>query len=525
VSPRRQGRTEDPERLFDDADRARIARRGIGLDQAVRHLELLNGPPRQADVVRPCTVGDGIDTISENDTDACLALHHRAAEAGRLCVMVPASGAASRMFRNLLACRAKAGPLGRDTVEGAGAHEKEVLAFLEGLHRFAFHDELREILASRGEDLQRLAEGGPARPVLDALLDTDGLGYADRPKGLIPFHGYPGGSRTPLEEHLVEAAAAFRDAGGACRLHLTVSEEHRDGFHDRLDQVRASYESSLETRFDVQFSVQKPSTDVLAADEQGRPVRGEDGALLFRPAGHGALLENLNEVGADLMFMKNIDNVVPDGRKEVGLHWCRLMIGRLVSVQERSFRLLDRIDDPSDEGALAEAVAFARDELHLDLPAAVDDAGASRGLLASLLDRPFRVCGMVVNTGEPGGGPFWVRDAQGRLTLQIVESAELADSQRPLFEHATHFNPVFLACALRDRHGRSHDLLRYRDEDAVIITRRSLAGREIKVLERPGLWNGGMARWNTLFVEVPPEVFNPVKTVTDLLRPEHQPSE
>jgi hypothetical protein len=303
-----------------------------------------------------------------------------------------------------------------------------------------------------------------------------------RPKGLIPFHSYPDRSRTAFEEHLVEAAAYTRGADGRCRLHFTVSPEHLTGFEELLDRVGEGYAERLGARFEVGFSVQKPRTDTLAADEDGRPLHDSAGRLHLRPGGHGSLIENLNDLRGDLVFVKNIDNVQPDRSRSVTVEWKKLLAGYLVKLEREASSLLR-------------------------------------------LNRPLRVCGVVPNTGEPGGGPFWVRHGDGTTSRQIVETAQVDasdDAQQRLLRSSTHFNPVDLVCAVRDADGKPHDLREFVDQEAVIITRKTVGGREVRALERPGLWNGGMAGWNTVFVEVPLETFTPVKTVLDLLRPEHQ---
>ncbi|HQQ79608.1 MAG TPA: DUF4301 family protein, partial [Thermoanaerobaculia bacterium] len=364
-----------------------------------------------------------------------LALADEAARAGRLTKFVPASGAASRMFAFLLA---------------GGEETAERKRFFESREAFAF--------GSSG-DLAALAA---------------------RPKALVPFHTYADGPRTPFEEHLHEAAGTVRDAAGLCRVHFTVSPEHRKAFEDRLAEVRPRVERATGARFSVSFSEQSPATDTIAGGADGGPFRTASGGLLFRPGGHGALLKNLGDVaraGGDVVLVKNVDNVVPDARRGPTLLWKRLLTGLLVKLERESRR-----------------------------------------------DRPIRVCGVVRNEGEPGGGPFWVSGPRGE-TLQIVESAQvdLADpAQAAIWKTATHFNPVDLACSLRDALGQPFDLGPFVDESAVFIAEKTHEGMPLKALERPGLWNGAMAFWETVFVEVPKETFAPVKTVLDLLRPEHR---
>jgi hypothetical protein len=415
------------------ADRAAIESHGLTEAEVARQLALFREPPAPQRLARAATAGDGVVRLEEREHAELLALADGAARAGRLTKFVPASGAASRMFAFLRA-------------DGAETPEKR--RFSESLDAFAFSG-----------DLDRLAS---------------------TPKGLLPFHRYAEESRTAFEEHLFEAAATVRDAAGLCRVHFTVSPEHRGAFEAKLAEVRPRVERATGARFDVSFSEQAPSTDTIAGGADGGPFRTASGALLFRPGGHGALLKNLGDVaraGGDVVLVKNIDNVVPDARRGPTLLWKRLLVGLLVRLEGQSRR-----------------------------------------------ERPIRVCGVVRNEGEPGGGPFWVSGPAGE-SLQIVESAQvdLKDaSQAAIWKTATHFNPVDLACSLRDAAGRPHDLSGFVDENAVFIAEKTHEGKPLKALERPGLWNGAMAFWETVFVEVPRETFSPVKSVLDLLRPEHR---
>lgn len=506
---------------FTEADRRQLAARGIPEDEAHRQLALMARPVRRIDLVRPCTAGDGIERLAAERLPELLDAHARAAAAGRVSEFVPASGAATRMFRELLAALELPGPLEPGAVRAAAAAGGEAAAALaalvDGLPRFAFHDALAEVLAARGASLERLRAGGPWRPVAEALLAADGLDYARLPKGLVAFHRRAGVVRTPFEEHLEEAATLARGADGRARAHFTVPPEHRARFEGLFAACGPEIARRTGAKVEAGFSEQHPGTDTLAADPAGGPFRGPDGALLFRPSGHGALLRNLADCGADLVFVKNVDNVAVERLRPEGLRWSRALVGLAAELQARAGALLGRL--AAGPGAEDDARAFLR------LALGADDAPEAREALAARLDRPLRVCGMVANTGEPGGGPFWVRGRDGRVTRQVVEASQVdagSPEQLRLLAAATHFNPVFFACALRGPGGRAYDLGRYVDPEAVIVTRRSSGGRDLLALERPGLWNGAMAEWNTVFVEVPIAVFNPVKTVFDLLRSEHQ---
>ncbi len=497
-------------------DLDQLRRRGIPEQEALRQIALLRRPRRYARLDRPCRPGDGLETIPREAEGRLAGLAEAAASAGRLLNFVPASGAATRMFHDLIGALA---------ATGAGSVETEVSAFLDALPRFAFEPELRETLERRGAALDDLRRTGRWRPILETLLETGGLAYASLPKALLKFHDYEGGARTALEEHLVEAASLARDSAGVCRVRFSVSPGQRAAFEELTRWVVPLWEGRLSCRFDVGFSVQSPATDTLALDESGRPFRDGSGSLVLRPAGHGALLDNLAALGADLVLIKNVDNVAPDRLKGPTYRWSRLLAGRALEIQARIAGLMRRLEDPADAAAAREGLEMAAATLGRRPPSG---AGSDRRALArDLLDRPLRVCGMVPNAGEPGGGPFWTEAPDGRRELQIVEGAEVDPRdprQREILAGASHFNPVFMACLLRDHRDRPYDLGAFADHDAVIVTAKSSGGRRLLALERPGLWNGAMARWNTVFVEVPPEVFNPVKSVADFLRPEHQPA-
>ena len=501
-------------RSLNDTDRQLLASRGIPEREAERQLERLRRPPTWTLLDRPCTVGDGVRRLAEGEFDGLLEAQLEAAEAGRFTKFVPASGAATRMFRELLYYQR--GP-GRGEAPQAGTENAAVLKhFVSELERFAFFPELERTLASRGEDVRRLARAGAFEAVLDALLDSEGMDYDDLPKGRLLFHRDGDDPRTAFEEHLVEAAHYVRREDGTCRLHFTVSEEHREGFEALLERVGPEWARRLDARWELGWSHQKPSTDTLAIDEQGNPVRDDAGQLVFRPGGHGALIENIGQLEADLIYIKNIDNVQPEHARDATVLWKRLLGGLLAQTESQAHRAIRALRS----GAPEDAMRFARDVLAVDVPKAEPHA-----FLARLLHRPLRVAGVVPNTGEPGGGPFWVRDAAGGVRAQIVETAQVdpddADQQK-ILRASTHFNPVDLVCAVRDVDGKPFDLSVYIDEDTAIVTSKSIAGRDLRALERPGLWNGAMAGWNTIFVEVPLETFSPVKSVLDLLRPEHQ---
>ncbi|HYX24908.1 MAG TPA: DUF4301 family protein [Thermoanaerobaculia bacterium] len=519
------------EDLFTPRDLRQMGAMGLSPREAARQVELFRNPPPYTRVLRPCRPGDGIRSLAESGHEALLALYDAAARRGRIGKFVPASGAATRMFQGLLSFLAS-----HPAAAGAAGLPDEVRIFFANLPRFPFYEELAAALGADGIDLDDAVRRGEHRLVVGYLLEDFGLGLAQLPKGLLPFHRYPEGTRTAFEEHLVEAADVARDEDGLCLLHFTVSPHHEEGFERLLARVRPELEERYDCRFEVSFSFQRPATDTLAVDLQNRPFRLEDGSLLFRPGGHGALIENLHDLGRDgwdVVLLKNVDNVVPDARKPVVHHWKRLLGGCLLEVRERAFGHLDRLEaldgvhGDAAETVLREAGDFLARDLSRPLPAGFHAASSQErtSFLRKALDRPLRVCGVVRNQGEPGGGPFWVESPSGGISPQIVETSQIdpaSPEQQAALRASSHFNPVDVACGLRDRHGRPYDLQRTIDPATVFIAEKSHEGRPLKALERPGLWNGAMAGWNTVFVEVPDATFAPVKTVLDLLRPEHQ---
>ena len=518
-----------------DQDIRQIRAHGLTMEQVREQLHFFAQPPRLSRLGRAATVSDGIHRIHPADLDGYLNRQAEAARQGRFSKFVPASGGATRMFELLLHYFYHVDKDLKTVVDcelEQGIHRaREFLVFHDCLPQFAFFRDLEAIMAANGNNLEDLLGARRYREVLKQILTETGLFYQDLPKALIKFHAYGEESRTPLEEHLVEAAAYVQDRDGRCLVHLTILPRHRQLFERLLALVQPSLEERFGCRFTVDFSFQHPSTDTLAADADNRPFRDNRGHLVFRPGGHGALLENLKELQGDLVYIKNIDNVVPDRLKEPTILWKKILGGLLVDLQEQVHQHLRQLGQNSgDRSALEGAVEFARNSLALAIPPRILEwpQDLARDFLARALNRPLRVCGVVENQGEPGGAPFWVQEADGSLSLQIVEKAQadLSDpEQQAVWETATHFNPVDLVCALRDDQGVPYDLSRYVNHEAVFISRKSLEGRELKALELPGLWNGAMARWLTVFVEVPITTFNPVKTVFDLLRPEHQPEE
>lgn len=491
--------------MFNDQDLAQIAARGIELSTIQQQIADFEAGFPYLPLSKAATVGDGVLRLSEAQVQQYVEVFETKKNGVSLLKFVPASGAATRMFKSLF------------TFLEAGKSDKSVEQFFERLEAFAFHQDLESVLPA----------GADPRTTVEYFLTEQGLGYGSLPKGLLKFHAYPAGARTPAEEHLVEGAH-YANSNGRVRLHFTVSPEHRSKFTELIMRVLPTYEAQFGVVFEVTFSEQKSSTDTLAVNMDNTPFREKDGSLHFRPAGHGALLANLNDIDADVVFIKNIDNVVPDRLKKTTIAYKKALAGVLLHYQERIARYLEMLEDGYvNDSLIRELERFFAEELCVSAPEGFEQRSQreKQEYFHDKLHRPLRVCGVVPNTGEPGGGPFWAQNADGTSSLQIVESAQVDmnnDAQKGIFMGSTHFNPVDLVCGLNDHKKQKFDLLRYRDPKTGFITQKSKDGKDLKAQELPGLWNGSMADWNTLFVEVPLITFNPVKTVNDLLRDEHQ---
>lgn len=502
---------------FTEQDQDQILAQGVSLDQIDQQINhFVQGFP-YLNVIKAATIGDGIIRVEEDQLANYIHRFDEAAHERDLVKFVPASGAATRMFKSLFAAL-------------DGKSDKSVDEVFARLQDFAFYEDLKAAMAAKGQDLEKALAENDRKTILKFILTDEGLDYGSLPKGLLKFHRYADGPRTPVEEHLIEGAA-YANSDGLVKIHFTVSPEHRSRFEKLIDEQKADYEAWLGVTFDISFSEQKKSTDTISVNLDNSPFRNADDTLLFRPAGHGALIENLNDIDADIVFIKNIDNVVPDEIKEPTITYKKVLAAVLLDAQQQITRLQGLLEaDEVSDGYLAEADELFRRTLYTLPPEGFDTLSSAEKLdyFRRKLDRPVRVCGMVKNVGEPGGGPFWAKNQDGSVSLQVVESAQidLTDAdQKAIFDEATHFNPVDLVCGLKNQHGKKYDLPAYRDPQTGFITAKSKDGKDLKAQELPGLWNGAMADWNTIFVEVPLITFNPVKTVNDLLRKEHQPVE
>ncbi len=477
--------------MFTQQEQAQIEAHGLTVEQVERQIENFKKGFPFLKVVAAASPTDGITTLSPEAVAEAVAHYEAQAPKLKIQKFVPASGAATRMFKELF-------EFVNEGKRGAG-----IDLLLDNLDKFAFYPELQQFINANSDDKAKV----------EAIVKS-GLCYGAKPKGLVTFHAYPDGNRKAVEEHLAEGAM-YAASNGVVKIHFTVSPEHIEGFRSLLDDKLAHYEEKFGVKYDISFSVQKSSTDTIAVNPDNTPFLTDEGKLLFRPAGHGALIENLNEIDADIIFVKNIDNVTTDARKGDTVTYKKALAGVLVALQAEAAEHLQNIDNGTADVQKAEN--FIEQKLCTKLP-----AERNTTLLRSILDRPIRVCGMVRNEGEPGGGPFWVANPDGTQSLQIAESSQIAPEDMHLMKSATHFNPVDLVCGVRRADGSKFDLTKYTDPATGFISSKSSGGRELRAQELPGLWNGAMAKWNTIFVDVPISTFSPVKVVQDLLRPQHQ---
>ena len=477
-------------------------------------------------LTEPANIENGIILIPETEEEHLLANYEQACQNSSLMKMVPASGSASRMFKDLFTFM--------DSYKGSVeeflqfVQQKEsgsMFDFFEHMDELPFYTRLSAAVWNNGKELDKMLAKQEFSEVLKFILGKKGLNYGDVPKGLVDFHIYRDFARTAFDEHIVEGAM-YCNTGGTVKLHFTISEEYTTLFKARLKKVAKVFEQMFKVKYEVSFSIQKPSTDTVSIDHRNEILRDDKGEIVFRPGGHGALIYNLNELDADIIFIKNIDNVIPDRSKDDTIKYKKLLAGTLVDIQQQVFDYLNLLDAKPTTEQLAEISSFLnrigykeKESISFNTPAEQIEH------LRSILDRPIRVCGMVKNEGEPGGGPFWVKTKNGSSRLMIIESAQVNlenEAQKNIFESSSHFNPVDLVCGVKNYKGEAFDLEKFIDTDQGFITSKSYKGNAIKVQELPGLWNGAMANWITLFVEVPLTTFTPVKTVFDLFRIEHR---
>jgi len=514
---------------FTESDIKQIESKGLTVGKIESQIELFKTGIPFTNIADAATIGNGILAFSEEEKDEAISHFESHKKGLSLLKFVPASGAATRMFKFLFKFLQEYNPKQESLNAFINKNDSKDLAFfLVGLEKFPFYEQIIERLQVKGIDFKTLSTQDKAVHFVQIMLNEDELNFGNSPKGLLPFHKYKNGYiSTAFEEHLYEAALYASDDKKA-ELHFTISERYKDKFTEEFRRIEEYVEENTGVSFNISFSYQQQSTDTIAVTPKDKPFRNDDGTLLFRPSGHGALIKNLNDLNADVIFIKNIDNVVVKQYKDEVGKYKKVLAGILLKLQSKSFeclRILDQENISESEFEMIET--FLTNEMCIKI------SGEYRKYLDKYkieylkekLNRPIRICGMVKNEGEPGGGPFWVRDIYGNLSLQIVESAQINlknNSQKDILTNATHFNPVDLVCGVKNYKGEKFNLEDFVDHNAAFITAKTKMGKDLKALELPGLWNGSMAHWNTIFVEVPIITFNPVKTVNDLLKAPHQ---
>ena len=506
--------------MFSSDDLALFEAKGITPEQVEAQLKRFETGFPYLKIKSPASPASGITVLSEEEEAAAVARWKEyLADGGEVCKFVPASGAASRMFKALFAF-----------VDGDDEHPAEgspVAKLIADIEKTAFYPDLTVVTERLyGKTPEALRAEGRDKDLIAAIIKPEGLNYGALPKGLLKFHAYAEGNRTPVEEQLAEGAQTAANSNGVVNLHFTVSSNHRKLFEEKLAEVTDKMGQKYGVKFNVSLSEQKPSTDTIAGNPDGTPFR-EDGKPVFRPGGHGALIQNLNDIDSAVVFIKNIDNVVPDSRRESTIHYKQVLGGYLMELHDTIKHYLDELAAGQyTRGELQNMVAFMHFKLGITDRAidAMNDTDLAM-YIHEKLNRPLRVCGMVRNEGEPGGGPFIAYNPDGSASPQILESTQIDPENKEyakMMESATHFNPVDLVCYVKDLHGKGFNLPDYVDPATGFISSKSSHGKELRALELPGLWTGAMRNWNTAFVEVPVSTFNPVKTVNDLLRPAHQ---
>ena len=509
--------------MLNEKDLKTLAEKGITKDQIEDQIaQFKNGFP-DLEIIKPATNKEGVKQLTEKQLADMVKIYNKASRRLKRLKFVPASGAASRMFKKLYEVY--------NNYEGSEEDYLNIMSdkgfhsfyyMCQHLNSFAFYSDLRQMIEKNGVSYEEVSKKKDYKTLLANLLTEEGLNYGNLPKGLLKFHKTYSGERTPMEEHFLEGIH-YAATGKKVFLHFTISPDHQELFAEHAAELIEKYQKEYKAKFEVSFSVQKQSTDTVAVDLENKLFRKENGALVFRPGGHGALIHNLNDVDADLIFIKNIDNVVQDRLKEKTNYYKMVLAGVLLKTRSEAADYYKKLKKKVKPDLLAEVETFLKKKLFVKVPESFESWDMDRKveLLKQVLDRPYRVCGMVRNEGEPGGGPYWVRNADGTESLQIVESSQFNEEQKTIMQKATHFNPVDIVCSTKNFKGEKYNLLDYVDYNTGFISQKSLEGNDIKALEMPGLWNGAMAKWNTLFVEVPIETFNPVKTINDLLRAEH----
>jgi hypothetical protein len=512
---------------FSEKDISHFREKGISPEKVEEQIEIFKRGNIVVNIREAATVKNGILAFSEEEKNELTALYDSRKDDLDLLKFVPASGAATRMFKAFYNLLKEFDPENENLDEYIDQkNEQSLEVFFNRIKDLPFYDEVKKRAVQSTPGYEEMAEDRQQYLFVKYMLQEDGLDLGDQPKGLVPFHKYDDHLATAFEEHLVEAIDYAASGKKVC-IHFTVAKEHREKFEEEAREVVPRLEQETGYRFKISYSYQDPKTDTVAVTKENEPFRDEDGEIFFRPGGHGALIQNLNDQEADLIFIKNIDNVVIPKNRELLASYKKMLGGKLLQLQEKVFKYSKQLEQGASEDELQEMAEFLQHDLNAGLSVNFDDLTEEEkpSVIKNLLNRPIRVCGMVKNEGEPGGGPFWVTHKNGKISLQIVESAQIDHEnyqQSKIANEATHFNPVDIVCSTKDYRGGKFDLNKYVDKNTSFIANKTKDGKELKALELPGLWNGGMAYWNTIFVEVPVETFNPVKTVADLLKSSHQ---
>ncbi len=471
---------------FSPRDIQQITEHGLTLETVTRQIHNFETGFPPADIISAATINNGVLPMLD---ESAAEYYMNNCNNYKIVKFVPASGAATRMFKDLF------------EYLSTGLINTTTQTVLDNLTDFAFYDDLK----------QHLPTNATNREIIECLVTDRGLNYGNAPKGLIQFHKYATFNRTAVAEHLVEGAQ-YACANDTVNMHFTVSPEHISGFQELFNKIVPEYESQFGVKYNISISTQKPETDTIAVNMDNTPFRNEDGTLLFRPAGHGALIENLNDIDADIIFIKNIDNICPEHARAETIFHKRALAGLAIKTQRQIFEYIRAID--GNTANMDEIRTYINETLGIRTTATDD--------LREILNRPLRVCGIIKNTGEPGGGPFWTRDTDGRISLQIVEPGQIADDKKHILHDGEFFSPTDIVCMPRDINGKKFNLNAFVDMTTGFIADKSKNGRALRAMERPGLWNGAMAKWNTIFVETPLSTFTPVKVITDLIKPTHK---
>ena len=507
---------------FNESDILQIQDNGLSTEEVQRQIEIFKRGNIKVDIQEAATIGNGISAISDEERTEYIRAYEHQKEELDLLKFVPASGAATRMFKALHNFVDEFNPDKQELREYLDENgDSSLRTFFNHIEKLPFYTQAIEAAKKDNSDFDKLSGDEQKKLIAENVLYAKGLGLSDLPKGLVPFHKYDDVVVTAFEEHLYEAAK-YAESKGVVKSHFTVGQGDKEKFEAQFDKVKARVEEKTGAKFDVSYSYQDPKTDTIAVDDEDAPFRTEEGNLFFRPGGHGALIDNLNQQDADLIFVKNIDNVVIWSNLGNVADYKKMLAGKLLGLKGKVFSLLEKLQSNPSEEDSKEASKFLVEQLFVKSLTGTETTSE----LIEKLDRPLRICGMVKNEGEPGGGPFLVKDEEGEISLQIIEGAQIDDNnptQVKIVKESTHFNPVDIVCSVRKPNGETYDLEKYVDPNMSFIANKTKDGKPLKALERPGLWNGAMAKWNTVFVEVPVTTFNPVKTVADLLKESHQP--